>query len=509
LQDSRGLLREDQGLLRELQQKVSAAMTKLAQQPKNGGHPFLFALTAPKPHEVVDKIGHQPIRTAATDGKQFYWYPGFLKKLDAMEISTVMQHEGYHVLFDHVRRGMGRNHDVWNWAIDYVVNCVIEIDHEQQQRQGALWTPNLGTPLPLKTLLDWLDAKKGANLPKTGEDSGLIFADKTLQGRTPESIYDEIMKHLENSPRKCPACGGVGNKIFKKKGDQEGQGGSGDQDQEGDGQEQDSGRGQGQGDQEGQGGGCGHDHSDDGDGHGGHTCKTCGGKLLPMDAHIMPGVTKEEAVQEALRAADTAKKMRGLVPSGVEDVLGELEKPTLTWQDIVRNAATRKKMDVGNKNDWKRFRRRPMSFPMPQYMPRKHDHRPKVLAMLDTSGSMGQDDLVYGVSQLQVLGDDMDLLIVPCDAQPYWQDATLAKNLRDLNRTKVTGRGGTVFNQFFEEFPRKVGRDFDVVVVITDGYCGEIPMELKPPCDVVWVLTQDFAYNPTFGRVAPMRNRKL
>jgi predicted metal-dependent peptidase len=129
--------------------------------------------------------------------------------------------------------------------------------------------------------------------------------------------------------------------------------------------------------------------------------------------------------------------------------------------------------------------------------------------MLDTSGSMGQDDLVYGVSQLQVLGDDMDLLIVPCDAQPYWQDATLAKNLRDLNRTKVTGRGGTVFNQFFEEFPRKVGRDFDVVVVITDGYCGEIPMELKPPCDVVWVLTQDFAYNPTFGRVAPMRNRKL
>jgi predicted metal-dependent peptidase len=498
LQDDRGVLKDNPALLRELQEKVSASMTKLAQQPKNGGHPFLFALTAPKPHYTVDKIGQQVIRTAATDGRKFYWYPGFLKKLDSFEISIVMMHEGYHVLFDHVRRGIGRQPDVWNWAIDYVVNSTIEEDHEKQGRAGTLWGGALGTPLPLQTLLDWLDAKKNAKLPKTGEDTGLIFADKSLYGRSPETIYDEIMQHLENSPRKCPECGGV---SFSDGDDPQKGKGKGDKSQS---KGKDSGDGDPQdGDSDQDGSGCGHDHGDE------DHCGTCGSKLQPMDGHIMPDMNREEALQDAMRAADSAKKMRGTVPSGVEDALGELVKPSLTWQDIVRHAVTRKKMDVGNKNDYKRYRRRPFSFPVPQYMPRKHDHRPKVLAMLDTSGSMSDDDIVYGVSQLQVLGDDMDCLLVCCDAQVYWEDATHAKGVGDLKRTKVVGRGGTVFDDFFRDFPKRVGKDFDVVICITDGFFGEIPMEYKPPMDVVFVITNDHEISPSFGRVAPLRSHKL
>ena len=103
----------------------------------------------------------------------------------------------------------------------------------------------------------------------------------------------------------------------------------------------------------------------------------------------------------------------------------------------------------------------------------------------------------------------MDCLIVPCDAQVYWEDATHAKNMGDLSRTKVTGRGGTVFDDFFEFFPMKVGRDFDVIIVITDGYVGQIPMQFKPPMDVVWVITNDSAnYEPSFGRVAPLRESR-
>ena len=226
LQDDMRVLKEDPAKLRLLQEKLSAAMTQLATQPKNGGHPFLFALTAPKPHALRTKLGLRPFGTAATDGRQYYWHPKFLGKLDNLEISVVMMHEGYHVLFDHVRRGMGRKPDIWNWAIDYIVNATIETDHIQQQRAGKLWGGALGTPIPFKTLLDWLDAKTGVKIPKAEEDSGSIFADVSLQGRSPESVYEEIMKHVENSPRKCPVCGGIGNKIFKKgqKGDQEGEG---------------------------------------------------------------------------------------------------------------------------------------------------------------------------------------------------------------------------------------------------------------------------------------------
>ena len=515
LQDRVGTCKDNPKKLKILQDKVSTAMTKLATQPKNGGHPFLFALTAPKPHELRTKIGHRPFSTAATDGKQFYWHPDFLEKLTSMEISTVMMHEGYHVLFWHVPRGDGRRPEVWNWAIDYVVNAMIETDHQQQQRKGNLWGGNLGNPLSLKDLLEWIDAKT-KKLPQASEDSGLIFADVSLQGRSPESIYEEIMRHVEKSPRKCPACGSIGQKIFGKgnqKGDGSGKGkgkgkkgGKGDQPGQGDG----DGDGDGQGDGQGNGHSCGHDHGDgDGHGDGDHQCETCGGSLLPMDEHIRPTTSKEAATQEALRAADVCRKMRGMVPSSVEDELGELVKPTLTWQDLVRNATKRKKMDVGNKNTYKRFRRRPISFPIPMYMPRKYDHKPKILAMLDTSGSMGMDEIIYGISQLQVLGDDMDVIIVPVDAEPHWNGTTQAKTMGELKRTKIIGRGGTVFDDFFRDFPSKVGKDFDVVVVITDGYCGSIPMEYKPPMDVVWVITTpEFDYEPSFGRVAPLRTSR-
>lgn len=531
LQDPKGVLAEEGGRLRTLQEKISKSMTRLATQPKNGGHPFMFALSAPKPHSLANGFQGDPRKftTAATDGRQFFWHPDFLEKMNEFEVSVVMMHEGYHVLFNHVRRGQGRNPEVWNWAIDYVVNSVIEKDHEDQQRKGTLWGGNLGEPLPFKTFLEYIDAKI-KDLPKNSHsgEGGMIFADKTLYGRGPEDIYDEIMRHIEKSPRKCPACGGIGQKIFGKQPGGKSPG-------EGDGQGKTKGKGNkaGKGGQPGQGDGQGeHEHSPDGEpcdcggqhdgqgqgdspgdgegsGEGGHSCGTCGGGILPMDHHMQPTIGDDEAKQEALRAAEVVQKMRGMVPSGISEIIGELEKPTLTWQDLIRHATMRKKMDEGNKNDWKRFRRRAMSFPVPQYIPRKHDHKAKVLCMLDTSGSMGMTDMTYGISQLQVLGNDMDVTIVPCDAEPYWKDVTKAKNLGDLKKTKTTGRGGTDFQCFFQDFTKHVGSEFDVVVILTDGFFGTIPEALKPRgMDVVWVVTTPEMPQIPFGRVAPLRSRK-
>ena len=491
LQDT-GVLKDNPTLLKELQDKVSESMTKLAKQPRNGGHPFLFALAAPKPHYLRDSLSSSKgdFTTAATDGKVFFWHPDFLNKLTPFEISIVMMHEGYHVLFDHCRRGIGRNPRIWNWAVDYVVNSVIEEDHETQGRKGDLWFGNLGTPLPLQTLLDNLDGKSSGKLPVC-EDGNMIFADRSVYGRSPESIYDEIMGAAENSPNKCPDCGSFG--LSSDPGDEFGDGSG---DESGDG----SGNGSG-------------DESGDGSGEGSccdvGNCKTCGAIPDSLDEHIMPDVTREEAIRDNMRAADIAQKMIGSVPTGVQEAIGELEKPTLTWEDLVRNAVKRKIMDVGNRNDYKRYRRRPFSFPIPMYMPRKHSHAPKVLCMLDTSGSMGQDDIIYGVSQLKALGDGIDCLIVPCDSKVYWEDAVHVKNMDDLNRTKVTGRGGTIFNEFFHDFPKRVGTEFDVIVVLTDGYVGKIPMELMPPIDVVWVVTSpNIDYKPSFGRVAPIRSSR-
>jgi predicted metal-dependent peptidase len=462
--------------LAECQAKIAAVMTRMFRQPKNGGNPFLFSLTAPKPHELCDNLSGQEIRTAATDGKRYYWNPKFLQSLSHDEATVVMEHESYHVAFFHSERMRGFNAHMRNVAMDYVVNAVIEVDHERNQRPGQLWGGALGEPIPLAKLLSYIDGK--CEIPK----EGIVYADKTVHGRSPESIYEEIMRHWDKSPRKCKTCEALsldphtGQSKIPKPWNQP----------------------------------CCPDCGAKPDPNGGAGTGN-GGLPSGMDGHVDSKVSKQEVQQDVARAAQQASTMRGTVPSEIEDLLGDLIKPQLKFTDIVRSCMLRKVQDAGMKNDWKRFRKRYIGAKPRQYLPKRHTHMPRWLAMLDTSGSMGDDDLTYGISQLQVLGNHSEGYVVPVDGAPHWGGVTPVKKIDDLKRTKVVGRGGTVFDDFFREFPEHLGTDFDVVVIITDGYCGQIPRELRPPCDVVWVVTRgdhkDFSQ--PFGRVAPLRNHRL
>ena len=487
LTDPHGILDDDPQRLSKLQTHVSNCMTRMFQQPDRGGNPFLFALTVPRPHELLLEIPGlgMPFETAATDGKKYYWHPDFLEKLLAHELPTVMQHEGYHTVFFHPMRMRAASPRYRNYAMDYVVNACIEVDHDTTKRKGELWGGNLGKPISIKDLLEHIDGKIEAF--KEGEPR--IFADVSLHGRSPESIYDEIMKHVEKSPRKCGTCGALS--LDPKTGKPKGKGPCKNRPK------------------------CLHD---------GLCCPDCGveispmngegygdGMPFPMDAHIDGKLTKQETQSDVMRAAQQATNMRGSVPSDIEDYLGELMKPTLKFTDIVRSACLKKCQDSGMKNDWKRFRKRYIAATPRQYLPKRHSHKPRWLAMIDTSGSMSQDDITYGISQLKVLGSHTEGFIVPCDASVDWKSVTMVKNLDDLKRTKIVGRGGTVFDDFFKEFPDHLGMEFDCVVIITDGDCGEVPIKLKPPLDVVWVITRKDRkeFKPSFGRVAPLRNVSL
>jgi len=462
--------------LDKLQAKVEACITQLFRQPKNGGNPFLFAFLAKRPHEVHDKLHGGEFKTAATNGTKYYWNPEFLGKLTVFETQVVLAHEAFHNIFHHCSRMKGCNHKIANIALDYVVNAVIEVDHDKAGRPGQLWGPNLGDPITFKTLLDYIDG--GDEIPKEQK----IYADKSLHGRSPESIYDEIMKHWENSPRKCKKCKALS--LDPKTGKSTISQPWGPNDCPDCGAHPDP---------SGQGGG-------DGD-----------GLPSPMDSHIDSELSKQEVMTDVMRAARQSSSMKGSVPAEVEDLLGELIRPTLKFTDIIRNAMMRKVQDAGIKNDWKRFRRRYIAAKPRQYLPKRHTHHPRWIAMLDTSGSMSDDDITYGISQLQSLGNSTEGYIIPCDASPKWNNVTPVKNVNDLKRTKIVGRGGTVFDQFFKELPEQLGTDFDAVIIITDGHCGQVPKELAPPTNVVWVITRSDHkdFTQPFGRTAPLRVESL
>jgi predicted metal-dependent peptidase len=466
--------------LKELQDKISSTMTRLFRKPEGGGNPFLFALAGPKPHYLATEMYGHPIGTAATNGKAFFWNPQFLASLDENQTSTVMSHESFHVLFFHCsgERAAGKHEKDWNVSCDFIVNAVIEQDHVKTRRDQKykLWGGPLGNPITLQVLIDWFGGK-GPDLPDHG-----CFADPTCVGMSPETIYDQIQVAKQTSPRRCKERnGGCGAMSINPKTGQS-KFGLGPQDPA----------------------------KPEGEPWGPHCCPKCGAPpdyspYGPMDSHLPSQQTRDETLGDMMRAAEAASQMRGTVPSEVEAALAELKKPQLSPRDIIRHCFQRKALDVGNKNDWKRYKRRGMAMTPPMYLPKKHDFKPKWVAMLDTSGSMSDEDIANGLKELQLCGDNTEGYVVPCDASPHWEGVVRITKSTDLRRTKVIGRGGTVFDQFFEDLPKRLGNDFDLVVIISDGDCGHVPSNLRPQCDVLWIITNDRQFKPSFGRVCQLK----
>lgn len=470
--------------LMECQDRINTCLTRMFRSPASGGNPFLFALTSPKPHRLVRDINGREIKTAATDGKVFYWNPDFLESLNPEEVSTVMSHEAYHVLFFHcaLERSGGLDGRTWNISVDYVVNATIETENEKSGRNLKVpnaWTGPLGTAISLDMYLEYIDGTR-EDLPQPG-----CFVDKTVYGRSPESIYEQLRKAELNSPRRCKEHqGGCGSLSIDPKTGQS-------------------------------------KVAQPWDPNG---CPKCGappdytgGSAGSLDSHLPSSQTREETMGDMMRAADQVRASgRGTVPEGIEEALARLKKPELTARDIIRLAVSRRKADAGNNNDWKRFRRRPsfiyeknaqgiLSPRHRLYVPKKYDFTPTWVCLMDTSGSMRDEDIANGVKELQLISDIAEGWIVPCDAQPYWEKATRVNSKTALTRTRVVGRGGTVFESFFRELPKqKFGSEIDLVIIITDGDCDQVPVNLMPVgADCLWIITSGKAdFNPNFGRVA-------
>jgi predicted metal-dependent peptidase len=463
-------------------EKISSTITRLFRQPENGGNPFLFALAGPKPHELSDEIP-----TAATDGKKFYWNPGFLESMNPDQVATVMSHESYHVLFFHCspERAAGLHGPTWNIAVDYVVNGVIEADHQKSGRVKKipnLWGGVIGVPVTLDMYIEWIDGKRD-DLPQPG-----CFMDLNQHGRSPESIYDQIRKAQFNSPRRCKeATGGCGAMSIDPKTGQ-------------------STLGPGPYKPE-----C---------------CQQCGAEPNQcfgggsLDSHMPSAQTKDETLGDMMRAADQVKALgRGTVPGDIEAALGRLQNPELSARDIIRLAIAQKVADKGNMNDWKRFRRRPSYIysrnkdtgkmePVNRlYTPKKYDFNPKISVMVDTSGSMSDDDIVCGVKELQSVCGIAEIRMTPNDTQPHWDKTIKVSQKSDFTNFRVAGRGGTDFTQYLTELPQQSWYDgCDLVIIITDGDCGTYPKELIPRnADLLWIVTNKRDFKPVGGRVAQLR----
>lgn len=431
--------------------------------------------------------------------------PEIVEKLSVEELGALLLHEVSHYLRDHMGRCKTvRAHPMlWNLAADAEIND--DLVQICDGHGGKGW-PNFpsGDPLP------------GPVLPKNLLERAGLKPDPMEDGKLAEAYYaklrDEIGKQ-DGDPN------GEGDGDGQDKSDK----GGGGQDQQ---KQQGSGKGQGQQQQkqqgqdsgDGQGGGEGEDQSEEGgEGgtghkpnphtqHGGWRCGSGAGNSLgdfEPDEGECPGRTEAEREMTKRQVAEEirneAQKGRGTIPGGwsqwAETYLG---KPQIPWEQKLARVCRRQVEIKAGMTD--------VAFDRPSrwqgvfgfgegslILPRTIRPVPNVMILIDTSGSMSDDELSVAVTETVGVMKTIDADVTLCvfDARVHCLDKVrTAKEVQE----RMRGRGGTdlvpAFKAAEEARPRP-----DIVICMTDGG-GPAPRKPPTGVNVVWVLVGQHRMKP-------------
>lgn len=176
-------------------------------------------------------------------------------------------------------------------------------------------------------------------------------------------------------------------------------------------------------------------------------------------------------------------------PNWVEQDLGELRRPPKrNWEAELRTVLQRASGAItAGGQDYSLSRRPLFSFPKGFLRSGLVDKKVEADLWIDTSGSMGAEELNHAreltCSFMESMGLDYVFLGL-CDEKVT--RAPVRTRVRDVGTLKMKGRRGTDFRPIFANLHERTPRP-DLIVILTDGG-GPAPSD--PPHDiaVVWVI---------------------
>ena len=230
-----------------------------------------------------------------------------------------------------------------------------------------------------------------------------------------------------------------------------------------------------QGDRQGPGGSCSQCPGDPGSAVGERGCTS--GAL-----HGRPGSAEDiEKFKQYVIAAAVASQGKGKHPAFADEFLAEIRKPSVTWKEHIRKQAT---SHFRGRYSFARRSRRSHTSPM--MMPSRTRTPNGAIIMIDTSGSISDEDLNQFVSECSGILKETGcrfLKIYFHDVECYHVEEY---NLNTINKIKAT-RGGTSHVDVF----RKVNESDDKVgmcIAFTDLYT-DFPEQ--PEYSVIWAHPEE------------------
>jgi predicted metal-dependent peptidase len=190
--------------------------------------------------------------------------------------------------------------------------------------------------------------------------------------------------------------------------------------------------------------------------------------------------------------AAQAAKMMGKLPGAIERMLDPILNPKVDWRDVLRNFLER-----AARNDYSWRTPNPRYIQQGIYLPRLHSlEMGDVVVAVDTSGSIGQDELSQFAGELSGMLEayDMTAHVVYVDARVQAHETFTSDDLPLELHPK--GGGGTDFKKAFDWV---VDQDLTpaAMVYLTDLW-GRFPAE-APDYPVIWCVIDGSDQAAPFG----------
>ncbi|WP_116245798.1 VWA-like domain-containing protein [Nocardiopsis sp. FIRDI 009] len=209
-----------------------------------------------------------------------------------------------------------------------------------------------------------------------------------------------------------------------------------------------------------------HRRTDCGSGAHGHPADwedgTAAGGVTGVEADAL-----RRATAEAIRAH---QRSRGSVPGGWRRWAERILEPTVDWRTVLAGAVREAVAWASGAADYtyRRPSRRSASLPR-VVLPSLRRPVPRVAVVIDTSGSMGEDDLAAALAEVtgvlrQVGVGGERLTVLACDA-----DVQAASRVTSAEQVELAGGGGTDMRAGVRAALSSPARP-QVVVVLTDGH---------------------------------------
>jgi len=202
----------------------------------------------------------------------------------------------------------------------------------------------------------------------------------------------------------------------------------------------------------------------------------------------------QSVIKDSLK---TFSKDRGTLPSHIAELIqGALAPPKAPYYQIIRKLIRGTRLSKFKRSFTKINRKRtyvfalddgmlPMISPFPG---RTRDYTFNIVVMIDTSGSMGVDDIAEGLSGIKnILEKDRHCFTTVLEVDAGVEKEYKVKKVRDI-QFEVKGRGGTTLGPGLF---RAKELNCDVCLAFTDGYTESINDYPRKdlPKKIIWVIT--------------------